>query len=121
MIGQSITNAISPAITKLAEVSENRGLISEQRRQRSAYDAGSTGSTKSLMDIADAFLRSSRRDKFPTAFGTKTQTYTKDADIDWLPTIRELAPGANSNFGIPKGEGSSVVNVEFSIIYQLLL
>ncbi|KAL3985691.1 hypothetical protein ACH3XW_39655 [Acanthocheilonema viteae] len=106
MIGQSITNAISPAITKLAEISaiENRGLISGQK-QRSAYDVASSDGTKSLMDIADAFLGSSRPGKSSTAFGAKTQIHTKDADINWLPTIRELAPGAKSNFGIPKGEG----------------
>ncbi|MCP9264576.1 hypothetical protein DINM_022688 [Dirofilaria immitis] len=71
MIGQSITNAISPTIIKLAEIStiENRGLMSRQQ-QRNTYG-----------------------------------TYTKDADINLLPTIRQLAPGANSNFGIPKGEG----------------
>ncbi|CAG9540931.1 unnamed protein product [Cercopithifilaria johnstoni] len=107
MIGQSITNAISPAITKLAEVSaiENRGLLSRQQ-QRNSYNVGSSTGTKSLMDIANAFLGSSRPSKSSAAaFGAKTQTYTKNADINWLPTIRELAPGANSNFGIPKGEG----------------
>lgn len=109
MIGQSITNAMSPAINKLAEVSaiENRDLISRQQ-QRGIYDVGSNSGTKSLMDIAGAFLGSSRPGKSPPALGAKTQTYTKDADIGWLPTIRELAPGANSNFGIPKGEGSSL-------------
>ncbi|VDO41027.1 unnamed protein product [Brugia timori] len=101
MIGQSITNAISPAITKFAEVSaiENRGLMSRQQ-QRSIHDESNSG-TKSLMDIAGAFLGSSRPVKSSTTLGA--QTYTKDADINWLPTIRELAPGANSNFGIPKG------------------
>uniref|UniRef100_A0A0R3S6V6 Dynamin_M domain-containing protein n=1 Tax=Elaeophora elaphi TaxID=1147741 RepID=A0A0R3S6V6_9BILA len=106
MIGQSITNAISPAITKLAEFSaiENRGLISGEQ-ERGVRGFGSSSGTKSLMDIADAFLGTSRTGKTATTLGAKTQTYTKDADINWLPTIRELAPGANSNFGIPKGEG----------------
>ncbi|KAK6108717.1 hypothetical protein QQG55_33115 [Brugia pahangi] len=103
MIGQSITNAISPAITKFAEVSaiENRGLMS--RQQQRGIHAESNSGTKSLMDIAGAFLGSSRPVKSSTTLGA--QTYTKDADINWLPTIRELAPGANSNFGIPKGRG----------------
>ncbi|EFO27083.2 hypothetical protein LOAG_01404 [Loa loa] len=106
MIGQSVTNAISPAITKLAGVSaiENRGLISGQQ-QRDTYNVRSSGGAKSLMDIAGAFLGSPRSGKSSTVLGAKTQTYTKDPDINWLPTIRELTPGANDNFGIPKGEG----------------
>ncbi|VDK76874.1 unnamed protein product [Litomosoides sigmodontis] len=106
MLGQSITNAISPAITKLAEFSENRGLLPSGQQRRSGYHhiGSSSSDTKSLMNIAGAFLGSSRPGK-SSSFGTKTQTSTSDGDINWLPTIRELAPGANSNFGIPKGEG----------------
>lgn len=119
MLGQSITNAISPAITKLAEFSENRGLIPSEQQQRSAYHhIGLNSDTKSLMNIAGAFLGSSRPGKSPS-FGTKTQTHINDGDINWLPTIRELAPGANSNFGIPKGEGSSTVIIKSIIIYHL--
>ncbi|VDP11485.1 unnamed protein product [Onchocerca flexuosa] len=106
MFGQSITNALSPTITKLAEIStvENRGLMPSQH-ERKTYDTKSNSGTKSLIDIAEAFLGTSGPDKSNTFFGAKTQTYPKNADISLLPTIRQLAPGAINNFGIPKGEG----------------
>lgn len=112
MIGQSITNAISPAIVKIAQ---NHGLMGGQQH-RNTYDFGSSSGAKSLLDVAEAFLGSSRPGRSAAALGVKTQAQRKDAEINWLPTIRQLTPGANSNFGIPKGEGLSSLNIESSTI-----
>ncbi|VDK30808.1 unnamed protein product [Gongylonema pulchrum] len=99
MIGQSITNAISPSISKLAEAStthENRGLVAAQRPG---------GSVNSLVNLAEAFFRPPAIKKQP-GFTAKPQMRVNEAaDIDLVPSIRELAPGARTNFGLPKGEG----------------
>ncbi|VDM93900.1 unnamed protein product [Onchocerca ochengi] len=120
MFGQSITNALSPTINKFAEFSvvENRGLMPSQQ-ERNIYDIESNSGTKSLMDIAEAFLGTSGPDKSRTFLGAKTQTYPKNTDINLLPTLRQLAPGATNNFGIPKGEGSSIFNIRLLIAYRL--
>uniref|UniRef100_A0A915PMT3 Uncharacterized protein n=1 Tax=Setaria digitata TaxID=48799 RepID=A0A915PMT3_9BILA len=110
IIGQTITNAISPAITKFATETKNGNA---NGMMRNSYHI-SNDNAKSLMDIAGAFLGRTKIDTttIRSAEG-KLQTYGKDADIDWLPTIRELAPGAKSNFGIPKGEGCLPLLSEF--------
>ncbi|VDN08284.1 unnamed protein product [Thelazia callipaeda] len=119
MIGQSITNAISPAINKLAEVSkmkkisptitkhaevsktENRGLMTDNYHSHTTYDKSFINGANSLIDIAEAFLGTSK----PSTSPTHNQIMSRNQNVDWFPTIRQLTPGANSNFGIPKGEG----------------
>lgn len=101
MIGQSVTNAISPTISKLAEVSsmhENRGLMAVHENSGS-----SNNGVNSLMNLAEALLGQTKPGKPPPLMGN-SQRNAKEG-IDLVPTIRELAPGAQTNFGLPKGEG----------------
>lgn len=66
---------------------------------------------ESIIQLAEAFLITPKGNKRPinAAFAAKQlQLDGKDtASMDPFPTIRQLAPGADQNFGIPKGEGIS--------------
>lgn len=64
---------------------------------------------ESIIQLAEAFLGTPKRRKPPSnaAFAAKqVQLNGKDTtNMDPFLTIRQLAPGADKNFGIPKGEG----------------
>ncbi|VDM49530.1 unnamed protein product [Toxocara canis] len=133
ILGQSFTNAISPTISKLAEethssnhphplfnpnLSSNLNAITNRDSGRN-FDANfkpnflpnidSDFARESLVQLAEAFLGSPKRRKPPAnvAYAAKQfEVIGKDtANVDPFPTIRGLAPGADQNFGIPKGEG----------------
>jgi len=85
MISQSVHNMISPGGKALAAPTS---AISPSLSSPSS----SQPSDETLMNLAEAFLGGSRQN-------------AKTDGVRTLPTIRELAPSAKENFGMPRGEG----------------
>ncbi|VDK51276.1 unnamed protein product [Anisakis simplex] len=154
IIGQSLTNAVSPTISKLIDQtdtlnrlhplynanlspnpnapvsSENITPISSNQPDNQQFVSPDLSvapqkptpnwlgnldndlTRNSIIRLTEAFLGSQGSSKQPTsnlAFGSKQFQADNfkhpNTNGDLFPTIHQLAPGASSNFGIPKGEG----------------
>ncbi|MFH4979837.1 hypothetical protein AB6A40_006546 [Gnathostoma spinigerum] len=116
-IGQSVTNAIAPTISKFLgqsayeENSFGREVITDRSRKEAelAEDNALIGSNQRyrkspLVDLAEAFLGGSKR-MSQSYRETPKQFAVSNKESDPIPTIREFAPTADRNFGIPKGKG----------------
>ncbi|VDD90462.1 unnamed protein product [Enterobius vermicularis] len=102
MIGQSFTNALSPAIEQLKQ-------MPDPTKSASLEPLPSMGSSPenlpggALIGLARAFLGSgdaAHQPQQPTAFGVKQVEYEKDP----IPTLKDIAPVARNNFGMPMGK-----------------
>lgn len=105
MIGQSFTNIISPMLSNLSAQTEIINQGQSEMPKRNAFNNENRNSYgNAFFDFANAILRApSERGEYSLRHRIQQNQY--DHNIDPFLTIRQLAPGARNNFGIPQGEG----------------
>uniref|UniRef100_A0A1I8AA82 Secreted protein n=1 Tax=Steinernema glaseri TaxID=37863 RepID=A0A1I8AA82_9BILA len=95
LISQGITNVMTPTLDKLAapsKASPPAPKVPVKEGLPANFKPSPEGGENGLMKLANQFLRMANGQPLKTG-------------ADQLPNIRDFAPGAKNNFGIPQGEG----------------
>uniref|UniRef100_A0A0N5APT4 Uncharacterized protein n=1 Tax=Syphacia muris TaxID=451379 RepID=A0A0N5APT4_9BILA len=107
IIGQSMTNALVPALKQLKEATQPKKPSQEQALELKKPEITNNPPGNALLGIARAFLggtstnsNSPDRSLPSSTYGVKQIEYEKDI----FPSLKDIAPGASNNFGMPQGK-----------------